>query len=361
MTQYLFLIGCSLAFIGAIAAFLIRPVKRALAFVVFINVLALAVNLVFALMRLAALPAVTDLFPVFPEYAPFFRADGLALFFLLVITAAAIPTVISTYSSMQHYLDKEAPVRSFLVSFSLLLLSTQLVVFANHAVLFLILWEMMTMTAYLGMLLEKEKEEVQKGSFIYFTAMHIATFILYIFFFLLHDHFGSWSFSDYHLSYAAGTIFYLVCGFGFFGFGIKAGFMPVHFWLPRAHPIAPTPLSAFLSGVILKTGIYGIFRLVEFCSPLPVWMCIVILAVSIFSAIFGVWYALAQHDIKKLLAYHSVENIGIIGIGIGLGVLGVACSIEPLVWLGFGGALFHTFNHAVFKSLIIYRFGNYLS
>jgi hydrogenase-4 component B len=111
-------------------------------------------------------------------------------------------------------------------------------------------------------------------------------------------------------------------------------------------------LSAFLSGVIIKTGIYGIFRVIEFCSPLPVWMGISILVVSIFSAIFGVWYALAQHDIKKLLAYHSIENIGIIGIGIGLGVLGVTYSVQSLVWLGFGGALFHTFNHAIFKSLL---------
>ena len=352
MIQYLFLIGCILLLIGAIAALLIRPVKQALFFVVVINVLALVVNLIFALMRLIALPAVTDLFPVFPDNASLFRADGLALFFLLVITAVAVPTIISAYTYLQHYLHKEASVRSFLTSFSLLLLSTQVVVFVNHSILFLVFWELMTLTAYLGMLLEKEKEEVQKGSFVYFATMHMATFILYIFFFLLHDHFGSWLFSDYHLSLTTGTIFYLVCGFGFLGFGIKAGFMPMHFWLPWAHPIAPAPLSAFLSGVIIKTGIYGIFRVIEFCSPLPVWMGIAILVLSVFSAIFGVWYALAQHDIKKLLAYHSIENIGIIGIGIGLGVLGVTYSVQSLVWLGFGGALFHIFNHAIFKTLL---------
>jgi formate hydrogenlyase subunit 3/multisubunit Na+/H+ antiporter MnhD subunit len=350
--QYLFLIGCSLFFIGAIAALLIRPIKHALSIVVVITVLALAINLIFALMRLIALPMVTDLFPVFSDHASLFRADGLALFFLLVITTVAIPTVISTYSYLQHYLHKEASVRSFLISFSLLLLSTQLLVFANHSIVFLVCWELMTLMAYLGMLLEKEKEEVQKGSFIFFTTTHMATLFLYIFFFLLHDHFGSWSFSDFHFSSSMGTIFYLVCGFGFLGFGIKAGFMPMHFWLPWAHPIAPAPLSAFLSGVIIKTGIYGIFRVIEFCSPLPVWMGIIILVVSVFSAIFGVWYALTQHDIKKLLAYHSIENIGIIGIGIGLGVLGVSYSIQSLVWLGFGGALFHTFNHAIFKTLL---------
>jgi len=316
------------------------------------NVLALAINLIFSLKRLIELPSVNGLFPILSGYASLFRADGLALFFLLIITTVAIPTVISIYSYLQHYLHKVAPVRTFLFSFSLLLLSTQLLVFANHSILFLICWELMALTAYLGMLLDKEKEEVQKGSFIFFTTTHLATFFLYIFFFLLHNHFGSWFFNDFHLSSDAGTIFFLVCGFGFIGFGIKAGFMPLHFWLPWAHPIAPTALSAFLSGVIIKTGIYGIFRIIEFCSPLPVWMGLIILAVSVFSAIFGVWYALAQHDIKKLLAYHSIENIGIIGIGIGLGVLGISYSVQPLVWLGFGGALFHTFNHAIFKSLL---------
>jgi hydrogenase-4 component B len=350
--QYLFLIGCSLLLIGALAALLIRPIKRVLPVFIVITVLALAANLIFALVRLIGLPIVSNLFPVFLEYSSLFRADGLALFFLLVITTVAIPTVISMHSYLQHYLHKETAVRSFLISFSFLLLSTQLLVFANHSIVFLIFWELMTLMAYLGMLLEKESVEVQKGSFIYFTTTHIATLILYIFFFLLHDHFGSWSFSDFHLTSALGILFYLVCGFGFLGFGIKAGFMPMHFWLPWAHPIAPSPLSAFLSGVIIKTGIYGIFRVIEFCSPLPVWMDIIILVVSVFSAIFGVWYALAQHDIKKLLAYHSIENIGIIGIGIGLGALGVTYSVQSLVWLGFGGALFHTFNHAIFKSLL---------
>jgi hydrogenase-4 component B len=350
--NYLFLIGCSLFITAAIASALVRPIKHALSIFIVMNVLALAVNLVFALKRLTEMPSITGIFPVFLDYFSLFRADGLALFFLLIITTVAIPTVISIYSYLQHYLHKEASARTFLTSFSLLLLSTQLLVFANHGILFLILWELMTLMAYLGMLLEKEKEEVQKGSFIFFTTTHLATLSLYIFFLLLHNQCGSWFFSDFHLSSAMGTVFYLVCGFGFLGFGIKAGFMPLHFWLPRAHPIAPAALSAFLSGVIIKTGIYGIFRIIEFCSPLPVCMGLIILAVSVFSAIFGVWYALAQHDIKKLLAYHSIENIGIIGIGIGLGVLGISYSVQPLVWLGFGGALFHTFNHAIFKSLL---------
>jgi hydrogenase-4 component B len=348
-----FLIGCSLSIAGAVIALTVRPVRRALTACVAILASGLVLNACFSIERLFSLPSVFPLFPVLPWTEPWFRADGLALYFLLVITTVAVPTVISAHSYLRHYIQKnEGAVRAFLVSFAALLLSTQLLVLANHAILFLVLWEVMTLSAYLGMLLEKEKEDVQKGSFIYFATTHMATFILYIFFFLLHDHAHSWMFTDFHASTEMGLIFYGMCGLGFLGFAIKAGFMPFHFWLPWAHPIAPTILSAFLSGVIIKTGIYGIFRVIEFCSPLPAWIGILIMAVSMFSALFGVWYALAQHDIKKLLAYHSIENIGIIGIGIGIGVIGISYSVQSLIWLGFGGALFHTFNHAIFKSLL---------
>lgn len=350
--EILFTIGCTLFVAGAVIATLVRPLRRALMLYVIALTAGAALNLVFALVRLFALPVMDPLFSIIPGAAPLFHADGLALYFLLVITTVAIPIMVAAHAYLQQYLERDLSVRTFLVFFAALILSTQLLVLANHAVVFLIFWELMTLTAYLGTLLEKEKEEVQRGSFIYFVTTHIATFFLYIFFFILHHESGSWFFSDFHLTSASGLPFFAACFFGFAGFGIKAGFMPVHFWLPWAHPIAPTVLSAFLSGVIIKTGIYGIFRLIEFCSPLPVWMGVLLLAVSLFSAIFGVWYALAQHDIKKLLAYHSIENIGIIGIGIGIGMLGLSYSIHSLVWLGFGAALFHTFNHAIFKSLL---------
>ena len=348
----MFPIGCGVLIAGAIIALTVRPLYRALTLYVITLVAGLSLNLAFSLMQIAALPSVTQLFPMFPSISPIFRVDGLALYFLLVITTAAIPTVLAAHTYLQHYLHKEAAVRAFLISFSMMFLSTQLLVLSNHAIAFLVFWELMTLTAYLGMLLEKEKDEVQKGSLIYFVTTHIATFFLYICFFILHSQSDSWLFSDFHLTSESGLPFYAVCAFGFLGFSIKAGFMPFNFWLPLAHPIAPTILSAFLSGVILKTGIYGIFRILEFCSPLPAWFGLFIAGIGVFSAIFGIWNALAQKDIKRMLAYSSIENVGIIGIGIGLGVIGVSYSIQSLVWLGFGGALFHTFNHAIFKNLL---------
>ncbi|MBK7377679.1 MAG: hypothetical protein IPJ03_01525 [Ignavibacteriales bacterium] len=273
-------------------------------------------------------------------------------YFLFIIQLVAIPTTIYNFSYLQHYIEEKKSIKSFVTFYIILLISTQFIVIANQSILFLVSWEVMSMAGFLAMLLEKEKEEVQKGSFYYFAASHVLIFILYIMFFLLHQQTGSWFFSDYHLSFSTGIVVPIIFLLSFIGFGIKAGFMPFHFWLPQAHPIAPTVLSAFLSGVIIKMGIYGILRTYLFIKPVPEWAGWFILIVSIISAIFGVWYALAQHDIKRLLAYHSVENIGIIGIGIGIGFIGSANNLPAVEVLGFGGALLHTLNHAIFKSLL---------
>jgi formate hydrogenlyase subunit 3/multisubunit Na+/H+ antiporter MnhD subunit len=279
------------------------------------------------------------------------RLDGLSLYFLFIIQLIAIPTALYNYSYLQHYLNNKMPIKSFVIFYLIVMVSTQIVVIANHAILFLISWEVMSISAYLAMLFEKEKKEVQQGSFYFLVATHTSVFILYIFFFLLHHESNSWFFSDYHISFT-GNLAAVLFILSFIGFGIKAGFMPFHFWLPQAHPIAPTVLSAFLSGVIIKTGIYGILRTFLFLKPVPGWCGWIVLIVGMVSAIFGVWYALAQHDIKKLLAYHSVENIGIIGIGIGIGFIGSAANMPVIEILGFGGALLHTLNHAIFKSLL---------
>jgi len=281
-----------------------------------------------------------------------FRFDHLALYFLCIIQLVAIPTAIYSYSYLKHYSEKGKKVTSMFVFFIALVVSTQLLVIANHAILFLIFWEVMSTTAYLGMIFEKEKEEVQSGSFYYLVVSHVIVFLLFIFFLLLHHQANSWLLSDFHITPDTGSIFIILYALSLTAFGMKAGFMPLHFWLPRAHPIAPTIFSAFLSGIIIKTGIYGILRTFQFLNPVPEWLGWIVLAISMISAIYGVWYALAQHDIKKLLAYHSVENIGIIGIGIGIGFIGSAYNSIPIQVLGFGGALLHTLNHAIFKTLL---------
>lgn len=285
-------------------------------------------------------------------FSNFIRLDGLSIYFLFIVQLVSIPITIYNFSYLQHYIEQKRPIKNFIVFYIILLISTQFLVIANQAIFFLVCWEAMTMSAYLAMVLEREKEEVQRGGFYYFATSHVIIFVLYIFFFLLHHLNGSWFFSDYHISFSAGGVVPIIFILSFIGFGMKAGFMPFHFWLPQAHPIAPSVLSAFFSGVMIKTGIYGILRTFQFLNPVPEWCGWLVLGVSMISAIFGVWYALAQHDIKRLLAYHSVENIGIIGIGIGIGFIGSANNLPVVEVLGFGGALLHTLNHAIFKSLL---------
>ena len=136
------------------------------------------------------------------------------------------------------------------------------------------------------------------------------------------------------------------------GFGTKAGFIPVHVWLPEAHPAAPSHVSAVMSGVMIKTGIYGLLRTLTFLGEVPSWWGWTLVTVGVVSGILGVLFALAQHDLKRLLAYHSVENIGIIALGLGVGLLGMAYRLPVMALLGFTGAMLHVLNHALFKSLL---------
>jgi formate hydrogenlyase subunit 3/multisubunit Na+/H+ antiporter MnhD subunit len=147
----------------------------------------------------------------------------------------------------------------------------------------------------------------------------------------------------------------------FVGFGIKAGFIPLHSWLPHAHPAAPSHVSGVMSGVMIKMGIYGILRVLMYIQTDLLEIGIFILTISLVSGLIGVSLAIVQHDVKKLLAYHSIENIGIIGIGIGLGVIGLAENVPELAVLGFGGGILHILNHSLFKSLLFYTAGSVYS
>ena len=337
---------------AVIAVILLRGNRTASAAVHLLLLSGLISGLVATLFALVS-PVVQPLnFSIYGVPPDLFRFDALGLYFLAIVQLVAIPTTIYSYSSLKHYMEKGKSVKQLLVVYPILLVATQLTVVSNHSILFLVCWELMSTAAYLGMIFEKEKKDVQTGSFYYLVMNHVVVFILYIFFFLLHRQSGSWLFSDFHVAPDTGGLFILLYVLALIAFGMKAGFMPFHFWLPRAHPIAPTVFSSFLSGIIIKTGIYGIFRTFQFLNPTPEWLGWAALAASMVSAIFGVWYALAQHDIKRLLAYHSVENIGIIGIGIGIGFIGSAYNSLPVQALGFGGALLHTLNHAIFKSLL---------
>jgi len=217
----------------------------------------------------------------------------------------------------------------------------------------------MALTSFILVIFEHGKMETLKAGINYLIQSHISVLFLTIGFIWAYVHTGSFVFSAIG-NYGAleNTATSILLFFTFFvGFAIKAGFVPFHTWLPHAHPAAPSHVSGVMSGVIIKAGIYGILRMLLLIHGNPVIVGIVILVISVVTGIYGVMLATVQHNIKKLLAYHSIENIGIIGIGIGIGTLGKGLNNPFLTFAGYAGALLHTFNHSLFKSVLFYASG----
>jgi hydrogenase-4 component B len=285
--------------------------------------------------------------------------DGITLFFLFTFQLLSLAGSVYAIGYLEHYVERGVRIRWHLMSFTLLILSLQLVVVVQHALVFLIVWELMAVSAYFSIVLEKNRPEVRRGGFWCLVATHASALFLYLFFIVFHDRTGSWDFADIagRTGWDSGTLALLLIS-GLLGFAIKAGFIPFHSWLPNAHPAAPAHVSGLLSAINIKAGIYGITRMFIFFPTGPEIFGWALLAAALISAIGGVWYALAQHEIKRLLAYHSVENVGIIGLGLAVAWLGRCLGAPGLVALGLAGALLHTLNHAIFKALLFFGAGN---
>jgi formate hydrogenlyase subunit 3/multisubunit Na+/H+ antiporter MnhD subunit len=232
-----------------------------------------------------------------------------------------------------------------------------LLVSARNGMLFLAAWEVMALSAFFLVTTEDEHEQVREAGWVYFVATHASTLLLISMFGLYWTAKGSFILEPLAPGAAAPSlengIFLLALG----GFGIKAGLFPVHVWLPPAHANAPSHVSALLSGVLIKMGVYGILRITWLFSNPPLWWGGLLLGLGVISGVLGVAFALGQHDMKRLLAYHSIENIGIIFIGLGMAVTGRAVGDTRLVALGIAGALLHTWNHGLFKTLLFFGAG----
>ncbi|HNX01615.1 MAG TPA: proton-conducting transporter membrane subunit [Candidatus Cloacimonadota bacterium] len=284
-----------------------------------------------------------------------FGMDSLSAFFCLPIL------LISPFAVLygKSYMKEEAGrLSSHWFFFTILIISMLLLTTARNAVMFLILWEIMAISSFFLVMHDHEKASVREAGWTYLVATHIGTAALLIFFAWFGSEAGSMQFDQmaavHPNAWKSGILFLLAV----FGFGVKAGIIPLHVWLPEAHPAAPSHVSALMSGVMIKTGIYGILRaLVLLGTPTEAWGWL-LLIIGLLSGIYGVVFALAQHDIKRLLAYHSVENIGIITMGLGAGILGLVWHLPFLVFLGFGGGLLHVLNHAIFKSLLFFGAGS---
>jgi len=290
--------------------------------------------------------------------APFaalaFRLDPLSALFLVPVFA--IPAAGSIYG-LAYYPQASHGLSSvrLQVFYGLVTGAMAVLTVADTAVLFLAAWEVMALSGFVIVLTEHTREEVQRSAFVYLAAAHVGTLALFALFALLGSQAGSFDFA--RIAAAHLTPGPLLFGLLFLGFGLKAGLMPLHFWLPGAHASAPSHVSAVMSGVLLKMGIYGFLRVAGFFPSPPLALGFTVLGLGAISAVLGVAFALAQHDLKRLLAYHSVENIGIITLGFGLALLGRSAGDPSLVMLGLGGAVLHVLNHALFKGLLFFGAG----
>ena len=288
-----------------------------------------------------------------------FVIDPLSAFFIVVISVMSLASVIYSKGYLKPYIDAGKNINSHLVFLPVLIGSMMSVVTCQNAFMFLICWEVMSLSSFFLVIFENEKKEVLKAGSKYLVFMHISVIFIMVAFALLALKSGTFDFSGFkavleHNSHFTNIIFMLL----FVGFGTKAGFVPFHNWLPDAHPAAPSHVSAIMSGVMIKTGIYGILRALTLIGTPSKSIAYTVLIISLVSSLYGVLYAISQHDLKRLLAYHSIENIGIIGLGLGVGMLGQAYNHPLVAVMGYAGGILHILNHSIFKELLFLSAGS---
>jgi len=289
-----------------------------------------------------------------------FFVDRLSAFFILVISITAFSVSIYSTGYVREYFGKKN-IGYLCFLYNIFVLSMLFVVSANNAVMFLIVWELMSIISYFLVVYEHEKSENRDAGFIYIVMTHIGTGFILLSFLIFASSSGSFSFQTFGqagstLTPALKDLAFL---FALIGFGVKAGIVPLHIWLPYAHPAAPSNVSALMSGVMIKTAIYMLIRVsFDFLGASVAWWGMLVLIIASVSALLGVMYALMEHDMKRLLAFHSVENIGIILIGVGVSMIFMASGHPDLAAFGLIAGLYHTINHAVFKSLLFMGAGS---
>ncbi len=276
--------------------------------------------------------------------------DALSAFFILAILLLSALSAIYGIGYMKKY-GQEKNIGFAGFYYNLLVLSMVLVCLARDSMLFIISWEIMALSSFFLVAFENEKVGTRKAAWIYLIASQLSTAFLITLFLILNKVSGSSTIGKDVLTLSPTSV--NICFFlAIIGFGTKAGIMPLHVWLPEAHPAAPSHVSAVLSGVMIKTGIYGLLRILPMLGPPPINFGMTLVFLGSVSCIFGVLFALAQHDLKRLLAYSSVENVGIILLGMGIGFIGLSIGLPSLSALGFAGGLLHVINHALFKGLL---------
>lgn len=300
---------------------------------------------------------------VFPFLSFSFHIDKLSAFFIFVISLISLFCSVYGLGYIKHFYGKYS-IGALGFFYHLFIAGMLMVVSASNGLFFLIAWEIMSIASYFLVVYDRDNESNVKAGFLYLVMTHIGTAFIILAFLLVHEFTGSFDFE----AIRSGAVFIpvvvknIIFIAALIGFGTKAGIIPFHIWLPSAHPAAPSHVSALMSGVMIKTGIYMMIRVFfDMLAPFPTWWGITILIIGSISALLGVLYALTEHDIKRLLAYHSIENIGIILLGIGSALVFASLGNTNLALFGLGAALFHTLNHATFKSLLFLSAGSVIN
>ncbi len=287
------------------------------------------------------------------------RLDALSAFFLLILGLAGAG--ISTFAA-GYFRSGEGTAPGLLgLHYHVFLASMAVVMLADDAYLFMVAWETMALTSYFLVTSQHRIPEIRRAGFLYLLMAHIGAVCILLSFGVMQG--GSWQFTFDAMRSASLAPFWATVAFtlALLGFGAKAGLVPMHVWLPEAHPAAPSPVSAMMSGLMLKTAIYGLLRITFDLLHVQFWQWgVAVLALGLFSALFGAIFAGVQTDMKRLLAYSSIENVGLIFTGIGLSILFAASNMRLFAALALAAALIHALNHSLFKSLLFLATGSVL-
>lgn len=286
--------------------------------------------------------------------------DALSAFFLLPIVLLSILACLFGKSYLAKHAHGLHLGRIWSTTF-LLIFSMISVVLANNSIFFLVVWELMSLSSFFLVIYQAHEESSRKAGWLYLSLTQIGTVFIIANFFLLAKETGSFDFAQMALATKSSQLSTLAFFLALIGFGTKAGMMPLHIWLPEAHPKAPSHVSALMSGVMIKTGIYGILRTLTLVGPVQNSWAITLMVIGALTGIISVIFAITQKDIKRLLAYCSVKNIGIILIGMSLGLWGLNLNNPLLTLMGFSAALLHILNHALFKGLLFLSAGSVIS
>jgi hydrogenase-4 component B len=304
----------------------------------------------------------TTILPLGLPDLPFhLRLDALSAFFLLILGVAGAG--ISIFSAGYFRAGEGTSPGLLGLQYHIFLASMAVVMLADDAYLFMVAWETMALSSYFLVTSQHRIPEIRRAGFLYLLMAHVGALCILLCFGVLQG--GSWLFTFDAMRHATSTLTPFLATTAFLlallGFGAKAGLVPLHVWLPEAHPAAPSPVSAMMSGIMLKTAIYGMLRVSFDLLHIRFWQWgVLVLAVGLFSAIYGAIFAAVQSDMKRLLAYSSIENIGIIFTGIGLSILFETCNLHLFAALALCAALVHSLNHSLFKSLLFLTTGSVL-